>query len=595
MCLFLARDKGADPWRVIRGVDMYGRICGRDDGVTDKKLAAYPDGDYPSYVICVDTCARTNEQDYEVDPGGTYSYSMAKKYESVEFLGYCFPSIVSGSVSIGFQTDFSGSAQTFSQAIADTYNAWILIAISGVIALIFTFFLTWVLKYCAGIIIWLSITAFIVGGGLGGYLAIKWAEDNKNSPNPDEDLQTAAYVGGGVLIAVTVIFLLIVLALFSRIRIAIEVVKEAARCILDMPLLVFFPLVPMIQFSLYVAFWIAGAVWLYSVSVLSEKATPSSVTTWDGTTQSSGGSNNNPTTSKLYSFDESFQYAGLWWLFHLLWMIQFFFYFSYLVFAGATADWYFTNRDAKGNKQRGTGPGQLSKWPIVQAFCRTLRYHLGTVAVTSLIIAIIQLIRIIVHYLEKKTRGHPPNKVQKALFCMLKCCLRCLECCMDKINKNALIWCAIYGDNFCTSACSSFALVWRNLARVAALHVVSNIILLIAKICIALLTAGICGALMIYVSYWSDVITSPIAPSIIIFILAFAVATLFMSVFHAVIDSIFLCFLVDSEANDGGEMKASRSLQKLVGKYEKQSKKIAEKENEMRSNRPGATSAVSPG
>ena len=125
--LILARDKGADPWRVVRGVDMYGRICGIDDGVDDKKLAAFPDADYSSYIICVDKCDRTNEDDYKET--GDESYGMVNKYESVEFLGYCMPNLVSGSVSLSFQTDSSGTSQTMAQAVADTFNAWVLIAI----------------------------------------------------------------------------------------------------------------------------------------------------------------------------------------------------------------------------------------------------------------------------------------------------------------------------------------------------------------------------------------------------------------------------------------------------------------------------------
>ena len=99
MVLVLARNKGADPWRVIRGVDMHGRICGRDEGVTDKPLAAYPTTDHSSYAICVDSCARTNQDDFKVvGTGATLNknYGMSNKYESVNFLGYCMPNLLSG-------------------------------------------------------------------------------------------------------------------------------------------------------------------------------------------------------------------------------------------------------------------------------------------------------------------------------------------------------------------------------------------------------------------------------------------------------------------------------------------------------------------
>ena len=42
-----------------------------------------------------------------------------------------------------------------------------------------------------------------------------------------------------------------------------------------------------------------------------------------------------------------------------------------------------------------------------------------------------------------------------------------------------------------------------------------------------------------------------------------------MQAFLAIIDTVFICFLVDAEINKSGEMLASKNLQKLVGKYKK--------------------------
>lgn len=89
-----------------------------------------------------------------------------------------------------------------------------------------------------------------------------------------------------------------------------------------------------------------------------------------------------------------------------------------------------------------------------------MRYHLGTVAIASLIIAVIEFIRWTVRFIEAKTKGKDgqQNRLQKCVFCMIYCCLRCLECCMDKINKNALIWvCTLAFVYLCTLAfmCSS--------------------------------------------------------------------------------------------------------------------------------------------
>ncbi len=40
--------------------------------------------------------------------------------------------------------------------------------------------------------------------------------------------------------------------------------------------------------------------------------------------------------------------------------------------------------------------------------CRLVRYHLGTVAFGSFIIALVQLIRLIMHYIESRVKVHVP-------------------------------------------------------------------------------------------------------------------------------------------------------------------------------------------
>jgi hypothetical protein len=72
-------------------------------------------------------------------------------------------------------------------------------------------------------------------------------------------------------------------------------------------------------------------------------------------------------------------------------------------------------------------------------------------------------------------------------------------------------------------------------------------------------------------------VSSPIFPLIIIFIIAYTVAMLFMVVYETCIDTIFLCFLLDCEKNTDGVMLASPGLSALVGKYQDKSKEKAEK------------------
>ena len=71
---------------------------------------------------------------------------------------------------------------------------------------------------------------------------------------------------------------------------------------------------------------------------------------------------------------------------------------------------------------------------------------------------------------------------------------------VKQVSKNAFIFCAVYGDAFCPSAAASFKLVWRNLARVAAVTAVGSYIIFLGKILVSFLTAGIAGVVMVQVS-----------------------------------------------------------------------------------------------
>ena len=111
----------------------------------------------------------------------------------------------------------------------------------------------------------------------------------------------------------------------------------------------------------------------------------------------------------------------------------------------------------------------------------TLRYHMGTAAFGSLIIAIIKTIRAVIAYLQKHAKASK-NKILQYLLCVLQCCMWCLEKCMKFLNKNAYIETAIYGYSFCKSARRAFFLLLRNILRVAAVNLVADFVLILGKV-----------------------------------------------------------------------------------------------------------------
>jgi len=220
---------------------------------------------------------------------------------------------------------------------------------------------------------------------------------------------------------------------------------------------------------------------------------------------------------------------------------------------------------------------ELQDAPVRASCHRAMRFHLGSIAFGSLIIATIQFIRATINYIKEHSQGQQ-NKLTKALFCLVQCCLRCLQSCLDVISKNAYVWTAIYGDDFIQSACSSFSLLGANLARLLAVTMVGGYLLTIGKFIVALMSTGVYA--LILKGWYGDKLSSIAMPCFVAFILAYLVASLFMVSFETTIDTLFLCFLVDEKYNKGsGQMFAPPSLIELIDKHHETSKaKAAELE-----------------
>ena len=160
----------------------------------------------------------------------------------------------------------------------------------------------------------------------------------------------------------------------------------------------------------------------------------------------------------------------LYHLFGLLWLANFIVACQHMVIAGAVAGWYFT-RDKSD-----------LKLPILGSFKRLVIYHLGTVAFGSFIIALVQLVRMILAYIERKLA-----KRTNACGPLLKCCqcvLWCFEKCLKFLNRNAYIMTAIYGYNFCKAAQKAFSLLTSNILRVAAINSVGTFVLFLGKVAV---------------------------------------------------------------------------------------------------------------
>jgi len=185
-------------------------------------------------------------------------------------------------------------------------------------------------------------------------------------------------------------------------------------------------------------------------------------------------------------------------------------------------------------------------------------HHLGTAAHGSLIIAIIQTIRAIMAYVQKKAKDSK-NKLLEYIMCCLGCFMWCLEKCMKFINKHAYIITAIYAYSFCHAARKAFFLLLRNFLRVSAVSMVSGFVLLIGKLLIPISTTFLAYLVISYGTNTND-ISGIVAPLVLIFLLAYWIGFKFIEIFAMGIETILFCFIADEEMFEPVKRFASAEL-----------------------------------
>lgn len=148
---------------------------------------------------------------------------------------------------------------------------------------------------------------------------------------------------------------------------------------------------------------------------------------------------------------------------------------QHMIVAGAVASWFFTrNKSALG-------------WPLARSFQYLLRYHLGTVALGALIIALMKLLRLIFRLVELSLND-PQNALTQGLWTACQCCLGCIERTVQFLTRNAYIETAITGQPFCAAGRRAAATLAGNALRVFAINSVGDFVLLLGKAFVVAIT-----------------------------------------------------------------------------------------------------------
>jgi hypothetical protein len=212
---------------------------------------------------------------------------------------------------------------------------------------------------------------------------------------------------------------------------------------------------------------------------------------------------------------------------------------SHCIVAGAIAQWYWT-LDKKAKFTR----------PVLSSAYRVFRYHLGSIILGSVLVTIVEVLRIFLYQLQKKVAKSQVPWLKYVVACA-QCCMKMVQVLMKYINKNAYIYIAITGKSFFESAGAATGLLIRNAAKTVAVTYVADVALFFSK----LVVVGINCLIAYFVLLQNpNLFPSNNYPSLTIGLLGletFLIACVFFGNYQLAIDTIFLSVLEDMEKNDG--------------------------------------------
>jgi len=384
----------------------------------------------------------------------------------------------------------------------------------------------------------------------------------------------------------------LVMTLFHKIRIAVKIIQETSKAMMHMPELLLFPAWSIICMVLLWLYFFVVGVYLATMEdvTIGDLAADAGYTCDNGcnstlnyTEVAADCTDCNASYTMEYIVDQmkqlvddgtlnctddqiNAQVYGSWdcgigfadsntglntafFLFHLfsfLWNANLLDAIGITCIAGAVCQWYWTRPTGDGKKKK----KQLGCCPMIAAYSRVFRFHLGSMAYGSAIVAIVQMARIIMAYIDHKTKTLQDKYcIVRYLMKVVQCLLWCFEKSLKFITKNAYIYIAMRGYSFCKAARNAFTIFLHNMAQFGVTMVITTTFIFLGKVMITSIACMVAYAWVNTAPQFEegaeDELHLPILPVAMSGILAYFCAKFFLGVYELAICSILVCFCED--------------------------------------------------
>jgi len=389
----------------------------------------------------------------------------------------------------------------------------------GALALAIVLGFLWIQLLKAFTKLFIYLTLFI---GVALVIAVGCYLFVAGTQHQSSELKIVAYC----VFVLAALLILAIILLRSKIALTCELYKEACQGIQYNPAIFLVTIIIVAALSLFVIYWTASFLYLYSIPANTKVILPHSPPQFE----------QGPRNLMYYQ------------VFMFFWVTSFLSAVFQVSTAGGVATWYFS-RDMNGPQSIGS--------PTLRSFGRSLTKSFGSLALGSLILAVVQFINFILRVVKKK------NQIKNPIFSFIISCVQCIFGCVQRIvkflNRYAYIYIAMHGDGFCSSAKNCFNLISRNFFSAAIVDLLGEFVLFVGKLLgTAACTIFTLGIVQTLGRQLSGVTIGMVAA------VAFAIFSIFAHVVGVSVDTVMVCYLEDLERNKDGALYISPDLHKML-------------------------------
>lgn len=602
-----------DPRRLVNGCDSFGNVCGARNtpmgsltfsglDASDRPYLFYLDlaDTHRSLKICVKQCPfrqlrtmdevrrfteETGSSLCRYDVGGAdRSASLSNqtmldlfnKEQQTTGLGPCPtlpvpPSkpvlnrcVPDGVTSDIFQSVYGhiNSVDTLQQVVSDLFAAWrevtAMLFLACVLAFVVILLIHRLAELAAKIILVasaLSVTA-VAAVLWWTYADIKLHLDS----TPFELLleEAAKNERAFLIFAVGMTFLAVVLALVAvamrkKVVLAGALFREAGQCIRHMPFLLAQPVWTLLALAALFTAWTVVLLHLATADHASREMRPIAAFVGGPVDASNLTREVRHFTLVAYNRPSWVRFAWCFQLLFLLWAAEFVLSCQQTVVAGAVASWYFCKDRA------------ALRWPVGRSAARLCLYHLGSVALGSLLIPVCKLPRFALSTLRHWThrqRGNACCDFSRRCGSRVGC-FWCYDHTLRYVSHDAYTVVAIRGSPFCAAGRTAFFTVAESAAALdaAVLDGTADFLLFLAK-CLVTSVAALVAVVLLRQNPELQLYAVPV---LAVAVFSCFVAHCVLSLYGMVVDTLLLCFCEDVASRDPDrDLYAPEGLRRLL-------------------------------